>query len=361
MTRLEKLLGIMKQREIDCFYVLNPKNIEYLTGFTGGESTLLVSASGVTLDTDGRFLEQAKQELVPGVEIYRWQHGLLPDAIELINASAATNVSFEADQMGYLDGKTFVDGVKVATNPVSGIIEGMRAVKDAGEIAKIKEAAKIVDATFYHMLDFIRPGMSERAVGAELDYTMAKLGSSQPSFETIVASGVRSTYAHGEPSDKIIEVGDMLTLDFGATYQGYVSDTTRTIAIGTPDPRMEEFYTYVAAAERAGLETIREGVTSAELDAAIRKVFLDHDVNQYLYHGLGHSIGLEVHEAPYITFRGAGSEDVFKANMVQTIEPGLYLPGVGGMRVEDDIIVQAGHGEQITSSPKAELIKLPFN
>lgn len=357
MSRMERLLAEMKQRDLDALYLVDPANITYLTGFTGDESTLLVSPENVVLLTDGRFIEQAKTELADEVTIHRWQHGLTEDAVALINASSAKQVGFEAGLMDYLTGQAFVTGVQAATTPVSGLVEELRAVKDASEIAKITEAAKIVDATFYHMLDVIRPGMTERAVAAELDFTMAKFGSTKPSFGTIVASGLRSTFAHGEASDKVIEAGDMVTLDFGATYQGYVSDTTRTIAVGTPDPRMEEFYAYVVAAEKAGLATIRDGVTSAQLDAAIRQVFLDHDVNQYLIHGLGHSIGLLVHEAPYITPRG--DKTIFRANMVQTIEPGLYLPGVGGMRVEDDIVVQAGQGIQITSSPKSELIKLP--
>lgn len=359
MTRIERLIGKLQEKKIDLFLVVSDKNIEYLTGFTGGESRLLVSPERVVLITDGRFIEQAKQEVTDDVEIYRWSESLAKDTAQLINESNKENVQFEPDQLTYSEGKIIRETVKFPMAPVSGIVEEMRAVKDETEIAKIVEAAKIVDATFYHMLDFIKPGMTERLIGAELDYTMAKLGSSKPSFETIVASGVRSTYAHGEPSEKKVEVGDMLTLDFGATFEGYVSDTTRTIAIGNPDSRMEEFYQYVIEAEKNGLETIADGVTSGELDAAIRKVFLDHDVNQYLYHGVGHSIGLEVHEAPYITFR-AGRDDIFKKNMVQTIEPGLYLPGVGGMRVEDDIIVQDGKGIQITTSPKSDLIKLPF-
>jgi Xaa-Pro aminopeptidase len=189
-----------------------------------------------------------------------------------------------------------------------------------------------------------------------MEYYMKKIGSEGTSFPTIVASGIRSSFPHAEASDKVIERGDIVTLDFGALYNGYASDITRTIAVGKVDPKLEEIYYLVLEAELAGLEAIRAGMSAKELDAIIRRPIKEKDMNQYFNHGGGHSIGLDIHEAPFIGNRS----DIFRVNNIQTIEPGVYLPGLGGVRIEDDILVQDGPGIVLTSSPKKDLITLPF-
>ncbi|MEC2303596.1 MULTISPECIES: M24 family metallopeptidase [Heyndrickxia] len=356
MKRLKKVMKKMEEKGIESFYVTNEKNVRYLTKFTGEESVLLILRDEAFFITDGRYTEQAKTELPDEIQIVRWTKGLMNEAIERINKSNIRNVYFEGDQMNYTDAVVFIEGVKVEAKPVSGFVEEFRSVKDEEEIASTIEAVKIADKTFFHILNFIRPGVSEKEVANEMEYYMKKIGSEGTSFPTIVASGIRSSFPHATASDKIIERGDIVTLDFGALYNGYASDITRTIAVGKVDPKLDEIYYLVLEAEIAGLEAIRAGMSAKELDAIIRCPIKEKDMNQYFNHGGGHSIGLDIHEAPFI----GNSPDVFRANNIQTIEPGVYLPGLGGVRIEDDILVQDGPGIVLTSSPKKDLITLPF-
>ncbi|WP_339318739.1 aminopeptidase P family protein [Paenibacillus sp. FSL R10-2734] len=357
MKRLNNLMNKMAEQGMEAFYVTNVKNVRYLTNFTGEDSVLLVLKNNVLFITDGRYTEQAKTELPAEIEIVRWTDGLMAEAINRVNDSGAGTVYFEGDQMNYLDAAAFIEGVNIEAKPISGFVEQFRAVKDEQEIAHTIEAVKIIDKTFFHILNFVRPGVSEKEVANEMEYYMKKIGSEGTSFPTIVASGIRSSYPHGEASDKIIELGDIITFDFGATYRGYASDMTRTIAVGSVDPRLEDIYYLVLEAEMKGLEGIRAGMMSKELDEIIRRPIRDRNMNDYFNHGAGHSIGLDIHEAPFISGK---SEVRFEENNIQTIEPGIYIPGLGGVRIEDDILVQNGPGIVLTQSPKRDLITLPF-
>ncbi len=357
MKRLQRVMEKLAAEDIAAFYITGEKNIRYLTGFTGEESHLLILKDQAIFLTDGRYTDQAKAEIPAEIDIRRWKSGLILDAQAIFNESGLTEVFFESEYLTYPEGQEFVSGLKIKATPLNGFVEAFRAVKDQEEIAATIEAVRIVDKTFMHILNFIRPGISEREVAAEMEYFMKKAGSENVSFDTIVASGVRSSLPHGAASSKLIEKGDLVTLDFGATYKGYVSDITRTIAVGQVDPRLEELYAQVLEAQSAGLTAIRAGLTSKELDQTIRRSFIEKDMNQYFIHGAGHSIGLDIHEAPFIS---KNSDTAFKANMIQTIEPGLYLKDLGGVRIEDDILVQDGPGIILTQSPKQELIHLPF-
>ncbi len=347
----------MASEEIRSLLITNDKNVRYLTGFTGEDSILLLLKGQAYFITDGRYIEQAKIELPKEVAIVKWESGLIQEAVARINASGVDSVCFEGSQMSYQEGTAFVNNLKISAEPIIDFVEEFRAVKDEAEIKNTVEAVKIVDKTFMHILNYIRPGITEKNVAAEMEHFMKNIGSEGTSFATIVASGVRSSFPHGEASDKVIEKGDIITLDFGALYKGYASDMTRTIAVGEVDPKLEEIYGIVLEAELAGLTAIQEGMMSKELDAIIRKPILEKNLNQRFNHGAGHSIGLDIHEAPFISGK---SEVRFKKNMIQTIEPGIYLAGLGGIRIEDDILVQEGQGIILTQSPKLDLIKLPF-
>lgn len=359
MARVERFIKKLNEKHIEQFVMLNPKNITYVTGFTGDESLLLATPNKLTLVTDGRFVEQAKRELPDNVTIYRWQKGLLADTIKLINESGIDSVVFEADQLTYAEGRKFVDAISPDVIPMTGVVEEMRWTKDPEELANIKKAVQVVDATFLYILGEIHPGMTEMAVAAKMEYYMKTHGGEGTSFDTIVASGIRSTFAHGEASHKVIEAGDILTMDFGALVNGYASDMTRTIAIGDVDPKLEKTYYQVLEAEQAGIDAITAGMTSRELDGIIRGVFKKYGVEQYFIHGAGHNVGLDIHEGPYITSRPGEGDIKFQPNMLETIEPGLYYPGLGGIRIEDDVVVTEGKSEVLTTAPRRDLIKIP--
>lgn len=358
MERMTRLLGKMKEDGLTALYVSNPKNVRYLSGFTGEDSCLLLTQDAVFFITDSRYVEQAGEELDDRIQVICWSRSLLDEAAELVRKYSIKEIGFEGGHLSYSDGESFRTRILPAkTRVVDGWIEEFRAVKDEAELRRIVEAVKIVDQTFMHILNFIRPGISEKHVANEMEYFMKKIGSEKTSFETIVASGVRSSYPHGEASDKIIELGDTVILDFGATYLGYVSDITRTIAVGEPHPKLTEIYGWVLEAGQAGISAIHGGMKSKELDAIIRGPLVREQVNQYFNHGAGHSIGLDIHEAPYISYR---SDHEFPEHAVMTIEPGLYLPGIGGVRIEDDVLVDAEHSRVLTRSPKQDFIILPF-
>ncbi|MBT2289989.1 aminopeptidase P family protein [Paenibacillus albidus] len=356
MKRIERLLQKMSEEHLPALYVSHPKNVRYLCGFTGEDAAVLLTQSAVFFITDGRYVEQAREELSDLIQIVCWKQSLMDETAELVREQNIRQVGFEGAHLSYSDGELFKSLVQVETRTADGWVEKFRAVKDEDEIRKTLEAVKIVDRTFIHILNYIRPGLSEKQVAAEMEYFMKQNGSEKTAFETIVASGVRSAYPHGEASEKVIEQGDMVILDFGATYQGYVSDITRTVAVGEPHPRLEEIYGLVLEAELAGVNAIRHGMTSKELDTIIRSPFVRESINDRFNHGAGHSIGLDIHEAPYISYR---LEHEFAANTIMTVEPGLYLPGIGGVRIEDDVLVGTGKSRVLTRSPKSDLIVLP--
>jgi Xaa-Pro aminopeptidase len=226
-------------------------------------------------------------------------------------------------------------------------------IKTSSEIKILKEAAAIADAAFKHILDFLRPGISELDVSNELEFFMRKQGATSSSFDIIVASGLRSALPHGVATDKIIEKGDFVTLDYGAYYNGYVSDITRTLAVGKPSEELINIYDIVLEAQLRGMAGIKPGMTGREADALTRNLIEEKGYGQYFGHSTGHGIGLEVHEGPALSFR---SDIILEPGMAVTVEPGIYLPGVGGVRIEDDTIVTIDGNEALTHSTKELII-----
>jgi Xaa-Pro aminopeptidase len=237
--------------------------------------------------------------------------------------------------------------------PVSGLVEKLRLIKTDAEIKILKEAAQIADAAFTHILSFIRPGVSELAVSNELEFFMRKQGAAASSFDIIVASGHRSALPHGVASEKLIETGEFVTLDFGAYYKGYCSDITRTITVGEPSQDLKDIYDVVLEAQLRGLDGIRAGVTGKEADALTRDYITEKGYGQYFGHSTGHGIGLEIHEGPGLSIR---SDTVLEPGMAVTVEPGIYIAGLGGVRIEDDVIVTKEGNEILTHSPKELII-----
>ncbi|MCL6516184.1 Xaa-Pro peptidase family protein [Alicyclobacillus sp.] len=362
MTRVERLRAELSARGLDAMLVSSPENRRYISGFTGTAANVLVTAERALVITDFRYTQQAKAQCA-GFEVVEQQasHGgaFLELLTDLVGSLGVKTVGFEQDYLTYGQVEQYrslearVPGFRWV--PVSGAVEALRVVKDDGEIAILEQAARIADEAFEHVLGVLRPGMTEREVALELEVQMRKRGASGASFDTIVASGWRSAMPHGVASDKVIEPGDLVTMDFGALYQGYCSDLTRTVVVGKATPRQREVYAWVLEAQRLALEAVRPGITGRELDAVARDALARYGVAEAFGHSLGHGIGLAIHEDPRISRAG---EAELVPGMVITIEPGVYLPDWGGVRIEEDVVVTATGGRVLTHSSKDSLIEV---
>jgi Xaa-Pro aminopeptidase len=351
--RLTRLRAAMDKQGLPALLVLRPENRRYISGFTGSAGFLLITASEAVLFTDFRYVEQASEQ-APHFRLveYKTPNEVLRD--ELIKLGVK-QLGFEQDFVTYAQHQAFVDVLAdIELVPTHGLVEELRAVKDESELAIIRQAARIADDAFAHICNSLRPGLTEREVAMELEMFMRKAGAKSSSFDIIVASGKRSSLPHGVASDKILESGDFVTLDFGAYYQGYCSDLTRTVVLGKPSDKQREIYEIVLEAQGHALANIKPGMTGAEADRLARDIIEAKGYGQYFGHGLGHGLGLVVHETPSLSFRG--EHHVLKPGNVVTVEPGIYLPDFGGVRIEDDIVLTESGNEVLTRSPKELLI-----
>lgn len=350
-----KLTNLRKQLEkeqIDALLITNPFNRRYMTGFTGTAGVVLVSAKDAVFITDFRYTEQAEKE-IDGFKIVQHTKTMIEEVAQQVEEMNVETLGFEKEDCSYGLYELYKKEVKAELKPTSGIIEKLRMVKTADEIAVLKDAAKIADDAFQHILTFIRPGVTELEVSNELEFFMRKQGATSSSFSIIVASGQRSALPHGVATDKVIESGDFVTLDFGALYNGYISDITRTIAVGEPSEKLKEIYNIVLAAQELALKEIKPGMTGIEADKIARDYIASKGYGEAFGHSTGHGIGLEVHEGPGLSSK---STVVLEPNMVVTVEPGIYLPEIGGVRIEDDIIITEEGNERLTFSTKELLI-----
>lgn len=350
--RVDALRAKMREEDLTGFLVTSPFNLRYLTGFTGTSGLALITLDEAFFVTDFRYTEQAAEQC-QGYEIVLQKNSLYEEVKRLAEARKLDAIAFEEEQVTFAQFGVLQELLPERFVPVSGMIEELREVKDAAEIATIKKACTISDAAFTHILGFIQPGMTEIAVANELDFHMRSLGASGVSFETIVASGLRSAMPHGVASEKKIEKGDFVTLDFGCYYNGYVSDMTRTIAVGEPSEKLKEIYQITLEANLKVTEAARPGITGIELDAVARDHIASFGYGEAFGHSTGHGIGLDIHEAPNVSFRAAKA---FVPGNIITNEPGIYLPGIGGVRIEDDLIITETGNEPIVLSPKELII-----
>lgn len=342
----------MEEQGLEALLVMRPENRYYLSGFTGSNGYLLVKRDETVLLTDGRYTTQA-QEQAPHCRVVTAQ-GLAPGLRELLEQTGVKQLGFEKDFVTYEQFTIFselLSGVELV--PTSGLVEGLRIVKDEGELAILRKAANIADAAFAHILGFMKPGMSELEVSLELETFMRKQGAKSSSFEIIVASGHRSALPHGKASEKVLEHGDFVTLDFGAYYQGYCSDLTRTVVLGEVSEKQREIYEIVREAQEHAVAMIKAGLTGIQADKLARDIIAAKGYGEQFSHTLGHGLGLAVHEAPSLSIRG---DHVLQPGMVVTVEPGIYLPNFGGVRIEDDIVITEHGNEVLTQSPKELII-----
>ncbi|MEW6065416.1 peptidase M24 [Desulforamulus profundi] len=356
IKRLEQLRRQMSQKGIPYLLITKPENRLYLSGFTGTTGVLLIGQETADFLADFRYVEQVKQQS-PRFNVVKIEQGsAFGTASEVLRKYKSEKLFFEEEHLTVKQYHELKEQLRdIGLAPGSGLVEELRMIKDEREISAIRRAMEIGDKAFAHILKYVKPGISERELALELEFFMRRQGATGVAFETIMASGLRSALPHGVASDRQLQFGDLLTMDFGAVYQGYNSDMTRTVVLGEPDEKQQEIYSIVLAAQLAGLAAVREGVTAREVDEAARQVITDRGYGEYFGHGTGHGVGLAIHERPRVA---AKDETVLKAGMVVTVEPGIYLPGWGGVRIEDSVLVTGEGCEILTSSPKHELLKL---
>jgi Xaa-Pro aminopeptidase len=358
--RRDALRATAARRGLDAVLVTNLLNVRYLTGFTGSNGALLVRTDGSDLfGTDGRYTTQAGTQ-VPGVELL----------VDRATVPALAAVRRGVGGLGYESHDLTVDGLasleKVLADAAAGgavpelasvrrAVEIQRAIKDDDEIESLRRACTVADQALAELAaeGALRPGRTELEVGRELDARMLVLGAEAPSFETIVAAGANSAIPHHRPDATVLSDGDFLKLDFGATVDGYHSDMTRTVVLGHAADWQREIYALVAASQAAGRAALAVGADVVAVDAAARRVIADAGHGEHFSHGLGHGVGLEIHEAPGIGPLGAGS---LASRMAVTVEPGVYLPGHGGVRIEDTLIVTDDEPELLTLTSKELLV-----
>lgn len=346
MSKLEKLRAALRRSGVEALWVSDPANVRVLSGFTGGhDGKVLVTAEGATLYTDARYTVQAQEESSLPQFIARPPETYAHAAESL----KGLRVGFEATHLtvaGLEDlQKAWPDSALV---PLRGVIQELRLVKDEDEIQAMRAAQDLADRVYSEVRPMIRAGVRELDVALAIEQKLREAGGSS-AFEVIVASGPRGAMPHGVASGRVIQDGDLVTVDMGAKLAGYNSDMTRTVAVGTPSAEMKRVYNAVLEAEEAAVKAVKAGVRAADLDKLARDILTRHGLGEAFAHSLGHGVGLEVHEGPGL--RGT-SEDVLQSGMVITIEPGAYLPNVGGVRIEDLVLVTEDGYEVLSHAPK---------
>jgi Xaa-Pro aminopeptidase len=370
--RAASLRQSLRRQNLDAALVTNPENRRYLCGFTGHDSgadsagSLIITGSTVILITDARYLEQAEHEC-PGLTIQKRDGAFIPLAASLLRSTGATRIGFEAthltvslyeDLLQQLVGEGRDGGEEVGAAPGGGpglvstrnLVEQQRVLKDGAELRAIERAVAITDETFTYLCTYLEPGLSERQVAQEIERYMRELGADGLAFNSIVASGSNSALPHAIPGDRVIGMGEPITIDMGARYDGYCSDMTRTVCLGEPDPSLRTLYDLVLLAQETCERGLGPGLNGQQADALARDVFRSEGREEQYLHSTGHGLGLEIHESPRLSKFGA--ESLLEPGMVVTIEPGLYIAGVGGVRIEDTAVITESGIRILTSSHK---------
>lgn len=346
MEQLKAIRERLAVEQADVFLVSNPVNRRYLTGFTGSTGILWITPNSQAVLSDSRYLEQVIMQC-PGWEAILTEN-MLATMGTLIKKQDVRKIIFEKDHATVNQWEEWKRLLPAAFHGTSGWIQDLRMIKTHGELASIRQAAKLADQAFSEVLPRIRAGISERDLALSLELCMRQAGASGVSFSPIVASGPCSAMPHAKPTDRVLRDGDLVIVDFGCIVNGYCSDMTRTVVIGKPKKRHLWIYDLVHEAQRAALAAISPGRTCNEIDAIARSIITEAGYGKYFGHPLGHGVGLEIHENPRLS---TTDYTVLKPGMVVTVEPGVYLPGFGGVRIEDLVVVTAeGHETLSTTS-----------
>ncbi len=338
---------------IDALLISHLTNVRYVTGFTGSNGLVLLTKDALIFITDGRYTTQSKEQLDAArvdAQIYVTRQGEGPMVFLEKVITPGMRIGLEADTLALAGANKYNEHFSDNTFvPTSGIVEQVRIVKEDGEVDRIRAACRVADDALEQVLPQLCEFPTEKEFAIALDRRMVDLGASGNSFDTIVACGVRAALPHAMPTEAKIEPGQMIVIDFGCIVEGYCSDMTRTVSVGEPDDRQKEMWDQVIESQRLGREIVRSGVAVSAIDAACRDYLRECGVDQYFTHSTGHGVGLDVHEQPWV--RGAGTDNTQAGNIL-TVEPGIYVEGFAGVRIEDTLCVTEDGAEVLTCAPK---------
>jgi Xaa-Pro aminopeptidase len=352
MSRLGKIKKLMEKNSLDGFYINYIPNIRYLSNFSGSSASLLLTQNKDYFFTDFRYKDQSHFEVKEFEIIINYDSSI--ELAKILENNKLKKIAFESSHMTYssLD-KMKSKFTQAEFIPLMEEIEKLTNQKLPEEIEKIRKAVEITDKVFSKILEFLKPGLTENDVSAEITYQHKKSGASEDSFHPIVASGWRGALPHGRASNKVIENGEMVTLDFGCSYQGFCSDLTRTLSVGKPKEELKKIYGIVFDAHRRAIDKANASLTSKQLDEVARDFITSSGYGENFGHGLGHGLGIDVHELPSVSQR---MDMELKENYVVTIEPGIYVEKLGGVRIEDDIVIKNDGCEVLNKSPRELII-----
>ncbi|MBI2867566.1 MAG: aminopeptidase P family protein [Chloroflexi bacterium] len=357
--RVQKLRAKLKEQGLDALLVSSPENRRYLSGFTGSAGNLIISESQQLIATDFRYWEQMGRQS-PLFTLVKVTGDLESWLLEPLRALGVKRLGFEAATVTFALYQQMKEAVsklgpemKVELVPTQGVVESLRAYKEPEELAVMQRAIDLADAAFTHVSERLRPGMTERQVAWELEKHMKEHDADGPSFDIIVGSGPNAALPHHRVSDRQVQTGEPIVIDMGAKLDGYCSDLTRTVCIGKPDAQFRKVYDIVLGAQLTAIATVRAKMSGKEGDALARQVIERAGYGEQFGHGLGHGIGLAVHEDPRVSHLSTAT---LEDGMVFTIEPGIYIPGWGGVRIEDIVMLENGQARDLTRAPKRELV-----
>lgn len=351
--RLSKLRTIITNLQIDALLIHKPENRFYFSGFSGSAGVLIVTPKEAILVTDFRYVEQARSQATD-FKIIDQKAPIFEELKSLIKSLKISKLGIEDEYLTFAQVEEFkkkLDQEELV--PLKEALLTLRRVKEKKEIEFLTRAVEISDQAFIHILNYLKPGVMEKEIALELEFFMRRQGASKVAFDIIVASGNRSSLPHGVASDKKIAIGDLVTMDFGAVFNGYHSDITRTVAIGKINDKQKTIYNIVLEAQLAAAKTIKAGLPTKEVDAVARDIITNRGYGDFFGHGLGHGVGLEIHEKPGLSPR---DNSILEAGMAVTVEPGIYLPNWGGVRIEDTVVVTENGCNTLTNSTKELLI-----
>ncbi len=354
LSRCQQLQARFEELGLDALLVTAPPNVQYLTGFTGSSGAALITGSEAILFTDPRYAIQASDQSGGKVRIVRGS--LMAGVAVNLRRRRLRRVGFDPGRMTHAAFLAFREGLPPAMElaPASGLVEQLRMIKSAAEIEAIRSSVRLASKAFDKAIRRAKPGVREMELAAEIDYRMRRLGAERPSFDTIVASGPRSALPHAAPTSKPLAANELLLIDMGAQQAGYASDMTRMAFLGSPGEKTKQLYAAVQEAQQAAVDSIRPGRTTGTVDKAARDILKQHQLDALFVHATGHGVGLEIHEPPRI---GRGARQPLAAGMVITVEPGVYMNGFGGIRIEDTVVVTENGCEVLTPTSK-ELLEI---
>lgn len=353
MSRVKRIVEMMLMDNVDAYLIVSDENLRYLSGFNGSDSYILLTRNNHKFFiTDARYTEQAENEC-PDYIVVNWRKdnkSLAEVVKEICIKENVRTLAFEEKNMSfslYSKLKEVFEDINI--KPIKSYMETLRYVKEAYEILNMKKACAISMKALDKLFGYIRPGITEKDATSELEYYMKKYGADGIGFDTILLSGSRTSLLHGKPSNKKIEEGDLLLVDFGAKYNGYICDMTRTVVVGKASEKQREIYNLVKLAQQRAIETMQVGASGKLPFRAVDDTVRGTKYYEYLYKGVGHGVGLDVHEEPFL---GERSNNILKKNCIITIEPGIYIPSFGGVRIEDMVLINDGCNEIMTDMPR---------